>query len=208
MKEFRLLPLAMLLLLSALPVRAQGGPKVAYQATYEMTSPGQPSMTNTSWSDGRGHTRTEQVVAGRKSATIIDFNAKVMYSVVDETKSVMKIPLNESAWKYDPDYMKRTGWQSLGAKVVEGHPCTGWQINTGGHLTQIWTGTDTDCTVLSLQDGKPNMRLLSFQRTNPPAALFSIPAGYKLMDMPDVSKFTAPGASGGQDWSKYVPQGQ
>lgn len=187
---------------------AQSGPRVSYQASHELISPGSGPMTNTSWSDGRGHTRTEQVVAGRKSATIIDFNNKAIYTIQDDTKTVMRMPMSETAWRYDPEYMKKSGWQSLGNKVIDGHPCTGWQINTAGHLTQIWSGTDTECTVLSLQDGKPNMRLLSFQRMNPPAALFGIPAGYKLLEMPDYSKMTSPSgtAPGAQDWAKYMPK--
>ncbi len=196
-------------LLATQSVFAEGGPKVAYQATFEFNAPGSGRMTNTSWSDGRGHTRTEQTVAGRKSATIVDFTNKQILSLQQETKTAIRLPMSETAWRQDPEYMKRQNWQLLGAKVIEGHPCTGYQITTDGHTTQVWTGTDTDCTVLTLQDGKPQMKLLSFQRMNPPSSLFALPAGYKMLEMPDMTKtVTTPGGAGaGQDWTKYLPKG-
>lgn len=195
-----------LLALHASTAFAQNGPKSAYQATFEIYATGAGTMTNTQWSDGRGHTRTDQVVAGRKNATIMDFPKRVAYSLQEDTKTAMRLPMNETAYRQDPDYMKKQGWQSLGSKVIEGHPCNGWQLVTDGHTTQVWTGTDTDCTVLTLQDGKPVMKLLSYQRTNPPAALFTVPANYKVLEIP-TGVGTSPGATGSQDWKKYLPSG-
>lgn len=199
----------------AVSAGAQNGPKIPFQATFEHTQAGTVTR-QTTYSDGRGHMRSEYTGQnGTVTASIMDFPAKCMYSINDPLKTVMKMPL-DSKWRTDDDYMTKMKAQKLAPRVIDGHPCTGWQYNTDGHVTQIWTGTDTDCTVLMTTDNAPTMRLKTFARTNPPAQLFAVPAGYKVQDMSAFMQQMKSGSfnyTGGQgaggagvpDMSKYRP---
>ncbi|MBX9686853.1 MAG: DUF4412 domain-containing protein [Candidatus Obscuribacterales bacterium] len=156
-------------------------PSKAYEATIENVSSGSSSHT---WSDGKGKMRSETMLAGVKRVSILDFNAKMMYSIDDQQKSITKMPLSEPV-----DQDPQTQWQEIGSKVVEGHPCTGKRGKSkDGSLTEVWTGTDTGCSVLVSSNGKTIMKLKSWSAIQPNPSLFSLPAGYKTIDMGEMMK--------------------
>ena len=152
-----------------------------YEATIENVS---SNTTSHSWNDGRGKMRTETNVGGVNRASIMDFNARVTYSIDDQNKTVMKMPMN-----FSPEQDPKNKWETIpGVRVVEGHPCTGKRMLQNGSQMEVWTGNDTGCSVLVSSNGRPVMKLRSYKPAAPNPSLFSPPAGYKVVDMADMMK--------------------
>lgn len=176
---------ALLALFMTLPaIAAPSYPDKAYEAVSENLGP--MNTTTKSWSDGKGHLRSETTVAGITRPTIIDFINKISYSIDNQNKTVMKMPFNGSAeTSNDPN----TKWEDLGSKVIDGHPCTGKRGKMkDGSTVETWTGNDTGCAVLVSSNGKPVMKLKSWKATAPNPSLFAIPAGYKTTDLASMMK--------------------
>jgi len=86
--------------------------------------------------------------------------------------------------------------QSLGAKVIDGHPCHGWRSTSQGATTDSWLGDDIGFLVYSATAsarGNTTMRLKSYSAAAPAAQLFTVPADYRVMNLPT----SIPGMSGG-----------
>lgn len=174
------LSIAALSFIAAPALAAPAYPDKAYEATVDNVGTNTSSHT---YNDGKGHMRSETVVAGVKRASILDFLNKVMYSIDDQNKTIMKMPFNGR-----PEDDTTANWQSIGNKVIDGHPCTGKRGTTNGTTTEVWTGTDTGCSVLVTSNGKPVSKLISYKGGPVNPALFQLPAGYKTTDMSAMMK--------------------
>jgi hypothetical protein len=128
--------------------------------------------------------RTETTIAGTNHVSIMDLNAKMNYSINDQTKSIMRMPLTGTPGE-DPSMH----WQPIGSKVIDGHPCQGKRA-TGkdGMVMELWTGDDTGCTVLLTANGSPMQKLKSWSGATPSPSLFVVPTGYKTTDMSSLMK--------------------
>lgn len=164
------------------PVLGQIPPERPYSAVYQtLADPSSPVQTHI-MSDGKGHTRSESTVAGQQYVSIMDSTKKECVSLNMQSKTATKVNFDSSAY-YDPNYAKSQ--KPLGSKVVDGHPCHGWQMITGGTQTQTWIGDDIGCTVLVTSNNKPFMRLVKHQPAFVPTPdLFIVPPGFKIVQVP------------------------
>ena len=166
---------------------AQHWAKKPFDASYDVQSAaGKTSLRMVT--DGQGHMRNEMTTTAGKMISIIDAPKKVMYSVMESQRMVTKLPYNDAgAGVTDEQSAKAMNAKSLGAKVIDGHPCHGWQTVVKDATTDSWTGDDIGCVVLSTTKG-PNytsgMKLIKYSAAKPTASEFVVPSGYKVMEMP------------------------
>ncbi len=166
---------------------AQHWSKKAYEASYDVQSAaGKNSLRMVT--DGQGHTRNEITTPQGKMITIIDAPGKIMYSIVEAQHMIMKMPYQEtSTGVTDEQSAKAVNAKSLGNKVIDGHPCHGWQTIKNDSTTESWTGDDIGCVVISTTKGPSSqsiMHLTKYSDAKPNPADFSVPSGYKVMEMP------------------------
>ncbi len=165
---------------------AYAAPMRAYDAVYELTSPtGKGSIHQ--MSDGKGHLRTESSQGGQKVVSIFDYPGKVCITLLETQKMYMKQPMTPvQADSADVDKLKKTA-KDIGSKVIDSHPCHGYESKVGGSVTQSWIGDDIQNLVHSestTPQGKTSMSLKSFSKNAPAGDLLAVPSGYKEMKMP------------------------
>jgi hypothetical protein len=97
-----------------------------------------------------------------------------------------------------PSAPGETSSEQLGTQVIEGLPAQGRRTTTtypiGGMgndrpivvTTEIWTSLDLNAVILSKisdpRQGERIQALININRTEPDAALFQVPAGYKTVN--------------------------
>lgn len=171
---------------SNLVCSAANWPTKAYDLTYSMTTPtGSSQMRMVS--DGKGKVLTQSEMANMKVTSIADYQAKVAYSIMDAQKMVYKMRLKEEGSVQTDEGAKKLGAKSLGMKVIDGHPCKGWQYAANGVTTETWIATDLEAAVKSTTktpQGTTSMVLKTVSIKSPDPKLFAIPAGYKVMEAP------------------------
>jgi hypothetical protein len=161
-------------------------PSKSYDAYYDRYS-AQGNGDYHMASDGKGHQLIEvgQPTLERKQTTIIDFPKKRMVILLAQQKKAMVMPLNPAQNSADPDAkMKVLGAKPLGSKVIEGHPCHGWQYTERGNNVETWSGDDTGCTVQSEMtgpSGTETLHLRQYSANAPGPESFNIPPGYELV---------------------------
>lgn len=192
------LVLASIILLGAQSVQAAGSWQTRqYDARYSYSSKqgnGEYRMA----SDGKGHALIESNIGNITSTMIVDRPNKTCYSITmmpGGQRMAMKTPYTEqSTAGSTAEEMKKYNGKQIGARVVEGRPCHGWQYAVSGSNTESWIGDDIDFMVRSTtsnpQTGATTMVLKSFTPTAPAAAAFTLPAGVKVMDMSNPSAMT------------------
>lgn len=180
----------LLTLVASTPVWSQWYPQKAFDATYDMQGHGQ---TNTfrSVSDGKGHTRVEiKGAEGRNVTTIADVPNKTMVMIMEDQHMIMRVPFRQdnSHQIIDAQTAKAHHATLLGIKVIDGHPCHGWQYSDAGRTSEVWTGDDIGNMVLMTAhgpDGDTSMHLRKYSGSQPDPGLFVPPTtGYRTMDMP------------------------
>jgi hypothetical protein len=181
--------LALTSVVAAAPAFAADYPKQVFDATYAMKGPQGTSVMRMA-SDGAGRMLTATKTNGAAMTSIIDYTKMTSTTLIEQGKMAMvnKLP---AAQKYmgDADSIKKNGGKDLGTKVVAGHPCHGWEYTNGGAKSETWIGDDIKAMVQSTTNtpqGKTVMTLTEFKKEAPPANLFKIPPGYKMMAMPGV----------------------
>lgn len=169
------------------PTSAHDGPKSSFEATYASAGPAGASTVRMI-SDGKGHMRTETSTNGNKFVSIMDYPAKQAITLIEAQKMAMRVPLKPAQDVHDAQSAKKSKARPLGSKVVNGHPCHGWEysVQTGGKV-EVWTGDDINYLVKSettVPQGKMTMDLKSWKPATPGADQFKVPAGYKMMQVP------------------------
>lgn len=187
MQKFLSLALLLTTALAADFAQAQEGPKTSFEATYTSIGPAGPSTVRII-SDGHGHTRTETTTNGSKYVSINDFNSKSCVTLIDQQKMAMKTPLKSAQDVHDAETARKCKARSIGTKVINGHPCHGWECTADGGKIEVWTGDDINYMVKSessTAQGKVTMDLKSWS-PNPTIREdhFKVPAGYRIMDVP------------------------
>lgn len=165
---------------------AQHWSKKPFDATYDVQSAAGKN-TLRMVTDGQGHMRNEMATASGKVITITDIPNKVMYSVMESQRMVMKMPYQDAPNITDEQSAKAVNAKSLGAKVIDGHPCHGWQTTQKDSTTESWTGDDIGCVVVSTTKAPgytTGMKLVKYSPAKPSASDFVVPSGYKVMNMP------------------------
>jgi hypothetical protein len=175
------------------------------------------TVTNRLYRDSAGRLRREQTVIGlealdpsddfRSVATIVDPVADVLITLSPGSKIAHRMPL--AAGMADP---QATGlprnWpvkrESLGTKDIDGISAAGQRITTtipigsmGNNkpidiIDERWESVELKVLVRSLhrdpRSGDIEYTLTKISRMEPPASLFTIPAGYKIMEAAPVRK--------------------
>jgi Predicted periplasmic protein (DUF2092) len=163
-------------------------PTMTFDATYDLSGSSTGKGTMRMVSDGKGHMLTETVMKGQKTTTISDYLAKMTTTLMEQGHMAIKTPMTDmSKNTYDQDYSKRKDQKPLGAKVMDGHPCHGYESKDGATTTDAWIGDDIKYLVHSeskYPQGSTIMALKSFSGAAPAANTFAIPAGYKEMKIP------------------------
>lgn len=167
---------------------AQYWSKKPFDATYNMTA-STGGATVRMICDGQGRQRNETATSSGKVVSIIDNNKKEMWSLIEAQRMAMRIPYNPdpATQATDTEGFKSMNAKALGTKVIDGHPCHGWQTVHQGTTVESWTGDDIGCLVYSTSKGKgyeSSMKLVKFSATKPDPSMFSLPQGYKVMDVP------------------------
>lgn len=180
---------SMLFSVTCLPTGAQTWPTKAFDATYESTAAGQTTVMR-QISDGRGHMRTESSTPQGSVISIIDYPNKVVWSLMAAQKIAMKMPFNPNAAGpavRDAESARQYNSKPLGVKVIDGHPCHGWQTTVQGTTSESWIGDDINNLVYSVTSGpygQSSMRLKSYSAAQPSSTLFTVPSDYKIMSIP------------------------
>ncbi len=164
---------------------AQHWSKKAFDASYDVQSAsGKTSLRMVT--DGQGRSRQEMSTSSGKVVSIIDAPNKMMYQVMESQRMVMKMPYQDSSVSItDEQSAKAANAKPLGVKVIDGHPCHGWQTVQKNATTESWIGDDIGCVVVSTTkapDYTSGMKLLKYSATKPSPSDFVIPSGYKVMD--------------------------
>jgi len=159
-------------------------PTESFDATYQVTTGATKTQMRMA-SDGKGHMMTETTAAGQKYGSILDYINNTSTSLIPQGKMAMKTKLPKGGgYVGDESSVKQLGGKSLGTKVVNGHPCHGFEYTTAGAKTETWIGDDCKCVVQSTTNstaGKSVMELKSVAG-KPSDDLFKVPAGYKVMN--------------------------
>jgi hypothetical protein len=163
---------------------AQHWSKKAFDASYDVQSAsGKTSLRMVT--DGQGRSRQEMITPSGKVVSIIDAPNKMMYQVMESQRMVMKMPYQETASITDEQSARAANAKPLGVKVIDGHPCHGWQTVQRDSTTESWIGDDIGCVVVSSTKAAnytSGMKLLKYSAAKPSPSDFVIPSGYKVMD--------------------------
>ncbi len=150
-----------------------------YDAMYDHVTPAGTNLLRMSC-DGQGHLRTESALGGRSLVTINDMKNRVGYTIDDVNKKVVRVPLSDTPGAPPADESQKT---SLGTRVIDGRSCEGWEYKRNGHIAQSWIDSDVGCCVVSMLDGKVQMRLNTSTKTPLAPIYFSVPPNYPVIDM-------------------------
>jgi hypothetical protein len=175
---------------STLTARAADIPSYAkkpFEATMTSKTPAGDNDVKTSC-DGKGRLRSEVDMKGQKSISIMDYPGNTITSLLVAQKMMIKMPMpKQDAPINDAESALKAHAKDLGAKVVNGHPCHGYEIKKDDTVTQTWVGDDIHYLVHS-ETTSPKLKsvtdLKSYSAKAPDATLFDIPPGYKEMKMP------------------------
>jgi hypothetical protein len=153
----------------------------ASDTTYETTIAGVGTMQNHYMSDGKGHMRSETTDQnGLVQISLMDYLQHTAISTMDSDgqKRFMKNPLPD----YEGDDAFKKDAKDLGTKVIDNHPCHGYETTfKNGLATDTWIGDDTKCAVLIESVGpeqKTISKLKSWVNTAPSFSM-SLPSDYK-----------------------------
>ena len=108
--------------------------------------------------------------------------------LIESSKMAMIKPMkgDNDQSPIDDAKVKALGGKSLGTKVIDGHPCHGYQYGRDGATIEVWTADDLHIavdTITNSSNGKEVSHLGKYVPTAPSADMFDVPAGYKTMPM-------------------------
>jgi hypothetical protein len=143
---------------------------------------GNMSTTHTV-SDGRGHIRTETSSSSGILISIFDHESNILSTVREKDKVIIKNKV--APYLMEPDAIPKQDLQQLGARVINGHPCTGESYHFANTDFTTWRGQDVDnYTVKSVskRNGVQTVtELKSYTHNAPDPSLFVVPSdGYTV----------------------------
>jgi hypothetical protein len=165
-------------------------PRQVYDATYTSTTAKTGKTTIRYASDGKGHLRQEEHVAGQTIISLINYVDHKVTTLMEINHMAISMPFKPTAPKMeDQDFAKNANFKSIGTKVVDGHPCHGYASSKDGATSEVWIGDDIQHMVKSevkSPQGDGTMELVSYSADPPAADLFTVPQGYSEMNMPSM----------------------
>lgn len=195
MRTHRLSILMLALACSATAALAQDYPTGTFDTTMDITSP-EGSHNMRMASDGKGRIRVEIDSPQGNIINIADYPGQTAYMVITAQEMAMKVPLDAKKMHIVPDegMVKRQNPTAIGTKVIDGHPCHGYQYTADGTVTEAWIGDDIHYPVETTSKGPSGvtkMHLRNYSAATPAAQLFQVPADCHLMNLP-VGMFRMP----------------
>jgi hypothetical protein len=159
-------------------------PSQSFDAQYDVTNAqGKTAMRMAC--DGKGHFLTQTEAAGQKYVTLVDYLKNTSTTLIPQGKMAMqsKLPAN-GGYIADDSSIKAAGGKLIGTKVVNGHPCHGYEYSKSGVKSQVWIGDDCHISVQSTTEGSGIKTVMNLKSVSgaPSADSFNIPAGYKMMN--------------------------
>jgi len=116
--------------------------KKPFDVTMTSKTPAGENTIRTSC-DGKGHLRSEVDTAGQKSISMMDYPANTITSLLVAQKMMIKMPMPAQEEQItDADSAKKAHAKDLGSKVMNGHPCHGYEVKKDDTVTQTWVGDD------------------------------------------------------------------
>ncbi len=100
-------------------------------------------------SDGKGHVRCESIFDGKASITLWDYPKEKIFVLTESNHKGTEIEFSPSVLIMDESDLKRIKARPLGAKIIDGHPCHGYESRDGLIVFQSWLGDENHHLVLS-----------------------------------------------------------
>jgi hypothetical protein len=145
--------------------------------------------------------------------TIVDPVAGFIYTILGSQREVQRVPIGKvppNVGGVPPKSLLPEGFATrgevLGTRTIEGVPATGTKTfitvppgmmgvdRSVEVVEERWESAELKLVLLSLQQnpvsGEVEYRLTNISRAEPPADLFKIPAGYKIVDVPGKTDIT------------------
>ncbi|VUT26402.1 MAG: hypothetical protein MASP_01487 [Candidatus Methanolliviera sp. GoM_asphalt] len=166
--------------------RAKGITSVKYDMVMEV--PGVPTTTTKVWMKGDDKIRMEMAVGGMTVITIL--NGDTMYMYYPKRNMAMKMDTSEapesaaeevgSIGKYKP--------KVIGTETMDGKICTVVEYVTPEGRTKMWIWQKHGLPVrveTTTEGGTTIIEYKNIQFGKIPDSMFKLPAGVKIMDMPE-----------------------
>ncbi|MFA6169660.1 MAG: DUF4412 domain-containing protein [Candidatus Margulisiibacteriota bacterium] len=140
---------------------------------------------------GNNKWRMESEAAGKKSVSIILADKKIVWVLMPESKMYLE-------QKLTPDKMMGMGEKApgevtrkkIGREKVDGIMCDKYEVTykgpDGESKMYQWLSSDNWPIKSAAVDGSWSTEFKNLKKGAQPGALFTIPAGYKKMPMPDM----------------------
>lgn len=171
------------------------------------------TVTAKMYRDSAGRVRREQTVMGlealdpatdvRAMVTIVDPVAGVLYTLIPGSHTAQRISLAALATLAPPTLtISQSKPQALGTKDIDGITAVGSRTVTtitAGQvgndkpieiIAEVWESPELRVLLRSVhrdpRSGEVTYALTKISRAEPPAALFQVPAGYTIKDIPIV----------------------
>jgi len=180
-----LLPLALLIATSAVRADDAVYPHGTFTATFDTQSTAAGVGAARHISDGQGRLRIEIQQPGNTQIGIVDYVKGFTTEIVPSKQIAVTTPVVPHQSMAE-ESVKRDG-TPIGTKVIDGHPCHGYQRRQGLFTSDIWIGDDTHYMVHSdtyFQKDKSTFALRDWSDDPPSPDLFQIPPNFKVINLP------------------------
>ncbi|HEY9785118.1 MAG TPA: hypothetical protein V6D17_06925 [Candidatus Obscuribacterales bacterium] len=140
--------------------------------------------------DGKGRQRHEMPTPRGRLITLVDLTTKSMVYIVEAQRVAMKMPCTPdprlAVW--DPKMAQnfKGKVKELGVRIIDGHPCQGWEAEANGMSVESWIATDIGALMFSTCHGAgfvSTTKLVNYSLAKPDPSNFSVPSGFKIMEM-------------------------
>jgi hypothetical protein len=203
----RLLFLATTALVLCPALRAQNAtPPVMFDQAYsadQLITTREGTTVNSKLFCDHGKVRTELTSQGMNIVAIILPDQQKAYTIMESQKMVMVMPYDPAKYK---KYMIGTPnfngkFEAAGSETVDGVPCNKYKVTTDDKVYDMWIdATKKQPVKMAAEDGAFVVSWKNYVAGPQDPALFQVPAGYQMMDMPSM-----PGMPGGAGGGGAVP---
>ncbi len=175
-----------------------------YSAETVVTLKGGMIIGSKSYIDG-DKMRSDVNMHGMAMSIIVRKDTKKMYQVLTEQKMVMESdfdPTKSIGQKTDAAYGPEGKFELIGPETIDGVACTKYKVTSDKNQAVYLFWLDTAKKVpkeMAAADGSMTVKWTNFSAGPQDAALFELPAGFQVMQMPAGMGMPggAPGAPGG-----------
>ena len=172
----------------------------AYSADQIITTKDGMTVNSKLYCDN-GRVRTEMSMQGMNIVSIVLPDQQKVYSIMEAQKMVMVMPYDPAKYK---KYMIGTPgfdgkFEAAGNETVEGVACNKYKVTTDGKVYDMWINPATKQPVkLAAENGEFTLVWKNYVAGPQDPALFQVPAGYQMINMPSMPGMPGGGAAPGQ----------